>query len=202
MINSSLLAAGTTLVFFALLYPVLTLIFTSTGRGTPPETLVLGLLGLMTMLLGFFNSFISVPAQTALQERSPEQIRARVFSAFFTISNAILVLPVFFAAALGDWIGYEQAIFGIGVIVILIAGLGLFRSRHRRAVARQLRATGMNRANVPATTIFVTTEEAEAALTSATPAPRPILAREQQQVIKEEERSNGHKPDQGQGAGG
>jgi MFS family permease len=186
MINTSLLAAGTTLVFFALLYPILAWFYTATGRGAPPENLVLAMLGLMALLLGFFNSFISVPAQTALQERSPEQIRARVFSAFFTISNAILVVPVFFAAALGDWFGYEQAIFGIGVIVILIAGLGLYRSRDRRGVARQLRAAGMNRAGTAPASKFVRPEEAEAALTSVTPAPRPILAREQQEIMEEE----------------
>jgi len=186
MINVSLLAAGTTLVFFALLYPIVNWIFTTTGRGAPPENLILALLGLMALLLGFFNSFISVPAQTALQERSPEQIRARVFSAFFTISNAILVVPVFFAAALGDWFGYEQAIFGIGVIVILIAGLGLYRSRDRRTVAHQLRAAGMNGASAGAANKYVTPEEAEAALTSVTPAPRPILAREQQGMMDDE----------------
>jgi MFS family permease len=186
MINTSLLAAGTILVFFALLYPTLTWIFTATGRGRPPENLILGMLGLMALLLGFFNSFISVPAQTALQERSPEQIRARVFSAFFTISNAMLVVPVVFAAALGDWLGYEQAIFGIGVLVILIAGLGLYRSRERRAIASQLRSAGMNRADAGAANIFVTPEEAEAALTSVTPAPRPMQARDQQGIADDE----------------
>jgi MFS family permease len=139
------------------------------------------------MLLGFFNSFISVPAQTALQERSPEQIRARVFSAFFTISNAILIVPVFFAGALGDWLGYAQTIFGIGIAVILIAWLGLYRSRDRRVVARKLQASGVARSKTANTRI--SPEEAEAALTAGTPAPRPLMAREQQQVIEDEEKA-------------
>ncbi len=190
MINISLLAAGTALLFFSMLYPVLSWIFSATNRGTPPETLVLVLLGFLTMLLGFFNSFISVPAQTALQERSPQKIRARVFSAFFTISNAIMIVPVFFAGALGDWLGYEQAVFGIGLVVILIAGLGLYRSRHRWATTRHLRSGTKEKRTGSR---FVTPEEAEAALTSAGPAPRPLLAQEQQKIISDEEIADGRK---------
>jgi MFS family permease len=158
------------------------------GKSAPPEMLVLGFLGFLTLLLGFFNSFISVPAQTALQERSPQQIRARVFSAFFTISNAILIVPVFFAGALGDWIGYAQAIFGIGVVVMIIAGIGLYRSRERRAVTRQLRASGAAKSVANGR---ISPEEAEAALTAGTPAPRPLMAREQQKVIEDEEKMGG-----------
>lgn len=190
MINVSLLTAGVSLVLFSLLYPVLTLIFSATSKSAPPETLVLAFLGFFTLLLGFFNSFISVPAQTALQERSPEQIRARVFSAFFTISNAILIVPVFFAGALGDWFGYAQAIFGIGVVVMLIAGLGLYRSRHRRASARQgqvaVAAVGSMDNVQGKSNGHMTAEEAEAALTSASPAPRPIMAREHQEAARDE----------------
>ncbi|MEO8287885.1 MAG: MFS transporter [Chloroflexota bacterium] len=188
MINISLLAAGAALVLFALLYPVLRWAYTALGKSEPPETLVLAFLGILTLLLGFFNSFISVPAQTALQERSPEQIRARVFSAFFTISNAILIVPVFFAGALGDWLGYAQAIFGIGMAVILIASFGLYRSRHRRTAGRvAVPDTNTGSPQNGRSKRYITQEEAEAALTAGSPAPRPLLAKEQQQAIKEEE---------------
>ncbi len=181
MINISLLLAGASLVLFSLLYPVLNLVFSAAGKSAPPEMLVLAFLGFLTLLLGFFNSFISVPAQTALQERSPEQIRARVFSAFFTISNAILIVPVFFAGALGDWIGYAQAIFGIGVVVILIAGLGLYRSRGRRAEAPRKLPGQTNKSLITGNNGHITAEEAEAALTAGSSAPRPMMAREEQE---------------------
>jgi MFS family permease len=140
-------------------------------------------LGTLTFFLGLFNSFISVPAQTALQERSPEQIRARVFSAFFTISNAILIVPVFFAAALADGIGYTQTLLVIGVAVLLIAGWGFWRSRERRAASRAV-ANG----HAP-TNGHVTAEEAEAALTTAAPASRPIMARDHQEHAEKAEQA-------------
>jgi MFS family permease len=136
------------------------------------EWLVLALLGGLTLLLGVFNSFISVPAQTALQEQAPEEIRARVFSAFYTVSNAILIVPVFFAGAMADSLGYEQTVAVIGVAVILIAGLGLYRSRKRSGLTQPL---GKG---------YVTAEEAEAALTAGTPAPRPMPAQTQQDETK------------------
>jgi MFS family permease len=172
MINVSLLAAGVTLMLFAVIYPILRWFYSSVFGTVPGEMVILSFLGVLTFFLGLFNSFISVPAQTALQERSPQDIRARVFSAFFTISNAILLLPVFFAGAIADWIGQAQAVFVIGVAVLITAGIGLRRSRGRRAEEHR---------NVREKAGPFQTEEAEAALTAASPAPRPMLAKEQQQ---------------------
>jgi MFS family permease len=182
MINVSLLGAGALLVIFAAIYPLLTWIFQTVLHTAAPEMLVLGLLGVLTFFLGLFNSFISVPAQTALQERSPEQIRARVFSAFFTVSNAILIVPVGLSGALADGLGYTQTIVLIGLVVLLIAGWGFYRSRDRRAEAVAT-ANGYGNGHI-------TAEEAEAALTAASPAPRPVMARDiQEQAEKEPPRS-------------
>src|SRR5205823_11192888 len=112
-------------------------------------------------LLGLLNSFIGVPAQTALQERSPEDIRARVFSVFFTVSNLILIVPVFFAGALADSLGYPQTVALISVVVLSIAGIGLYRGYKQGPLAPSP-VTGR-----------ITTEEVESALTAAAPAAQP-----------------------------
>jgi MFS family permease len=161
MINWNLLFAGLTLVAFSILYPILDFTYSLFGVAEPNGTVVLVVLGLITLLLGLFNSFISVPAQTALQERAPENIRARVFSAFYTVSNIILIVPVFFAGALADWLGYVPTVVIIGVAVLLIAGVGLYRSRNRRGNTVRL-SKG-----------HITAEEAEAAVTAAAPGARP-----------------------------
>lgn len=176
MINWSLLMAGITLLAFAAVHTVLTWAYQLLGRGSgavPPEWLTLGLLGFLTMLLGFFNSFISVPAQTALQERAPEEIRARVFSAFYTVSNAILIVPVLLSGALADWIGYPQTVAVIGALVIVIAAVGLYHSRGRRGEGAGITGTGTGSNG------HVTPQEAEAALAVGSPAPRPLPAEAQ-----------------------
>jgi Na+/melibiose symporter-like transporter len=167
MINRALLVAGITLIIFAVLDPLLGWILSLLHEG-PSVPLTLALMGGLTLLLGIVNSFISVPAQTALQERATEDVRARVFSAFYTVSNAILIVPVFFAGALADSIGYVQTVAVIGLLVLIIAGVGLYRSRHRRA-AEELAIDG-----------HVTVEEAEAAVMAATPGVRPLPANTQQ----------------------
>ena len=154
----------------------------------PPnwEWVLLALLGGLTLLLGLFNSFISVPAQTALQERAPEAIRARVFSAFYTVSNAILIVPVFFAGALADSFGYQQTVAVIGVAVLAIAGLGLYRSRQRRS------------SSAPVSEGPITAEEVQAALTAGSPAPRPMPAETQQEHTEDSQSPQSPRPPQPQ----
>ncbi|MDQ6644366.1 MAG: MFS transporter [Chloroflexota bacterium] len=134
MINWGLLAAGITLVLFSIADPILNWAY-KLSHHKPSETLVLGLMGFITLLLGLSNSFISVPAQTALQERSPEEIRARVFSAFYTVQNVVLIVPVLLAGVVADTFGYVPTVAGIGVIVMLVAGFGLYSMRKRQSSA-------------------------------------------------------------------
>jgi MFS family permease len=84
--------------------------------------------------LGLTNAFIIVPSQTLLQERSTEQIRARVLSAFFTTSNAVALIPILFAGVLGDLFGVVRV---LTVIALLVLGGGLLADRARRQRTRR-----------------------------------------------------------------
>jgi hypothetical protein len=68
-----------------------------------------------------------------LQERSHEEVRARVYATFFTISNTASFVPIFFAAAFADLFGVVQV---LAVLAILIAGLGASTLIHRRQAER------------------------------------------------------------------
>src|SRR5437588_9638229 len=94
MINYSLLAAGGVLLVLGLTHDTLDWFARLLGLPPPPTLLSQVIMGACTLVLGLLNSFISVPAQTLLQERAPEEIRARVFSAFYTVSNAVLIIPL------------------------------------------------------------------------------------------------------------
>ena len=82
---------------------------------------------ILIFLLGALNSFVSVPAQTTLQERAREDIRARVFSAFYTVSNVILIFPLVVVGPMADLMGVVQTVAVIGVAVIGVAYWGIRR---------------------------------------------------------------------------
>jgi hypothetical protein len=97
--------------------------------GYAPVWLVTTIAAVFTMALGFCNAFILVPSQTVLQERSHEDVRARVYATFFTISNTASFVPIFFAAAFADLFGVVQV---LAVLAIVIIGLGGTAMLHRR----------------------------------------------------------------------
>jgi MFS family permease len=95
-----------------------------------PVAIVAFVSGSFAMVLGVCNAFILVPSQTMLQERSHEAVRARVYATFFTISNSVAFIPIFFAAAAADLFGVTNVLL---VVAALVGGLGLAGLVHRRA---------------------------------------------------------------------
>lgn len=90
---------------------------------------VAALVGVFAAILGICNAYILVPSQTMLQERSHEAIRARVYATFFTISNGVAFIPIFFAAAAADLFGVVNVLL---VMAAVVGGLGLFQILHAR----------------------------------------------------------------------
>ncbi len=127
VIDAAMALAGLMLLLLALSKPMLDLIWWSGGVPVAVEaTIAAGL----AALLGVCNAFILVPAQTMLQERSHEHIRARVYATFFTISNTVSFVPIFFAAAAADLFGVVQVLV---VVALLVGALGVTSILHDRS---------------------------------------------------------------------
>jgi MFS family permease len=136
LVDRALIIVSVILLLFALVPTVLS------GSGTLPTNTILTLPVVAAMLLaiglGVGNAFIIVPSQTLLQERSNEQNRARVLSAFFTTSNAVALIPILFAGVLGDLFGVVRVLVVIALLTLL-GGLLAERAR-RRLPSRGLQA--------------------------------------------------------------
>jgi MFS family permease len=126
MIDIALTFAGLMLGFMAITRDIEDAIW----LGVAPVQAVAIVACVFATILGICNAFILVPAQTMLQERSHEGVRARVYATFFTISNTASFIPIFFAAAFADLFGTVQVLL---VVAILVGGLGLSGIVHRRA---------------------------------------------------------------------
>jgi len=98
-----------------------------------PVAAVATIAGVFAILLGVCNAFILVPSQTMLQERSHESVRARVYATFFTISNTVAFVPIFFAAAFADLFGVVNVLL---IVALLVGGFGLSSVLHRRNAER------------------------------------------------------------------
>jgi len=125
LIDTSLALAGLMVGLLALSREVLDGLW----PGSAPVMTVVVVAGVVAALLGICNAFILVPSQTMLQERSNESVRARVYATFFTISNTVAFVPIFFAAASADLFGVVNVLVVVG---ILVGGLGLTSLIQRR----------------------------------------------------------------------
>lgn len=125
VIDWAIALAGVMLLFLALSRDLLELVWVGGSAPVWLETIVAGA---FAALLGVCNAFILVPAQTILQERSHEHIRARVYATFFTISNSVSFVPIFFAAASADLFGVVQV---LAVVALLLTGFGVVGILHR-----------------------------------------------------------------------
>jgi MFS family permease len=133
MINFSMLAGGLALIVIASLGSVERFIARMLQPGASQQQindsvspwLIISMM-LVAFALGVLNSFIAVPAQTTLQERSHDEIRARVFGAFYTIQNIIILIPLLLVGALADWAGVVTT---VGLIGLVVAGVALWGIR-------------------------------------------------------------------------
>lgn len=79
---------------------------------------LIGIVMLITHVMGWGFSMVVVTAQTVLQERTPEHMRARVFAFQFTFANVVSILPLIFFGILADLVGINRVLALIGLIVL------------------------------------------------------------------------------------
>ncbi|HET7094668.1 MAG TPA: MFS transporter, partial [Thermomicrobiales bacterium] len=141
VIDWAIAIAGVTLAILALSRVILGALL---DGGTPSVAAETAFAGVFAALLGVCNACVLVPAQTILQERSHEQIRARVYATFFTISNSVAFIPIFFAAASADIFGVVQVLVVVALILTAVGVVSLLH-RHSAELARRGRVRTRHR---------------------------------------------------------
>lgn len=127
MIHGGTLAQGIMLLIFgfapAVFYGLL-----GEPEGEPLRPLVIAVM-LAALGLGVGQAFILVPSQTLLLERSGEEVRARVMSTFFTLSNASALVPTLGAGLIGDTVGVSAGVLTLAVAALLLGAGGVISQR-------------------------------------------------------------------------
>jgi MFS family permease len=126
LVDAAMTGAGVFLLLLAVVPDLLDALW----RGpSAPDALKVSIEAVLAALLGLCNAFILVPSQTMLQERSQEHVRARVYAAFFTISNTVSFIPTLFAAALADLFGVVRVLIAVSLMLASLGAANLIR-RH------------------------------------------------------------------------
>ncbi len=133
IIDWGLALAGVTLLVLATNKALLRLVM---GGQEPSVVVEVAVAGALAAFLGVCNACVLVPAQTILQERSHEHIRARVYATFYTISNTVAFIPIFFAAAAADLFGVVQVLAVVALMLVVIGGRSVARRRTEQAARR------------------------------------------------------------------
>jgi MFS family permease len=126
VIDWAIIGAGVALVLMATNRFLLGLILPGVEISVALETAVVGF---FAAVLGACDASIIVPSQTILQERSHENIRARVYATFFTISNTVAFIPIFFAAAAADLFGVVEVLVVVAVLLFAVGVVSLWQRR-------------------------------------------------------------------------
>lgn len=105
------------------------------GRGLPVQTLHVVLAGAIMFLAGCAINFINIPANTSMQEQTPEWIKGRVLALQLVIYNAGSIPVVLLIGGISDRFQLPTVLYVLALSIVAFAGWGLFYERkpHRRA---------------------------------------------------------------------
>nr|BBH92925.1 hypothetical protein KTA_11240 [Thermogemmatispora argillosa] len=93
--------------------------------------LFLLVLAVLTALVGFGLDLVVVPAQTLMQQRSPDEMRGRVLALFQVLFNGGAIPVMLFMGALTDWLGIVPVTYLLAGSCLLAALLTLVRALTR-----------------------------------------------------------------------
>jgi MFS family permease len=151
LIDVGLVAMGVTLIGLALVKPItvflspaLEPIENNLPAALSPLLSLIALVVVIGITAGVEYAFVAIPAQTALQEDLPVEVRGRIFGILNTLLSVASFLPVLVAPAAADVLNI--LIPGAGIPVVM-AILGLITFWMGVASWRRNAAAGLHRAN-------------------------------------------------------
>src|SRR6266704_4845780 len=101
------------------------------GWNTNP--LLLGIIALIMFLAGISLDFINIPAQTAIQELTPDWIKGRVLALQLMLYNACSIPIILFIGAVADLFGLANVLYLLAACQIAFGIWGfLYERKHKR----------------------------------------------------------------------
>jgi MFS family permease len=80
----------------------------------------------LAFILGVANSFIFVPANTLLQEKTSDEIRGKIYGFLNSFVGILSLLPILIVGGLSDLIGVGVVIAIIGACLLVLGVVRVF----------------------------------------------------------------------------
>jgi MFS family permease len=132
VIDLGLVAMGVTLILLAAIRPITLLLGTAIDPieeaipSLAPLTSIIAGAVVIAVFAGVEYSFVAIPAQTALQEELPSDVRGRIFGILNTLLSLASFAPVILAPAVADVINIYFEGSGIPVVMAFLGLLTLW----------------------------------------------------------------------------
>lgn len=122
--SRTILIGCITLALLVLLIPLATLFAQHLEQqGAQVNTLLAVAVGVMLFLAGIALDFINIPANTSMQEKTPDGIKGRIFALQLTLFNSASIPCILLTGWISDSFGLPIALY---VLAFWIAGFGLW----------------------------------------------------------------------------
>lgn len=96
-----------------------------------PHAFSISILHFMVVIaftLGVANSFVFVPANAKLQDKTSDEIRGKIYGFLNTFIGVLSLLPIILVGGLSDLIGVGAVITGIGISLLIIGFVNIYLS--------------------------------------------------------------------------
>ena len=90
-------------------------------------TSAIGTVIFVAYFAGAAYGLVAIPAQTALQEELPVDVRGRVFGVLNMLVSLGSFLPIIAVGPIADSIGATNTLLGVGLIIVAVAALSIVR---------------------------------------------------------------------------
>lgn len=85
-----------------------------------PDITAIHITFFLAFILGLANSFVFVPANTILQEKTSEEFRGKIYGFLSTAIGLLSLLPIVLVGGLADLIGVGAVIIGLGICLMIL----------------------------------------------------------------------------------
>lgn len=139
VIDIGLVSMGVTLMLLALIRPISIIVGPAAGAvedvvpAIAPLISLIAIVVVIAIFAGLEYAFVAIPAQTALQEELPSDVRGRIFGILNTLLSVASFLPVIAAPAVADILNlfFEGSgipiVMGVLGVLTLLAGIASWR---------------------------------------------------------------------------